>query len=106
MKRLKKKKIYVFGHKNHDTDSIASAITYAYYKNLTDSGNEYIPFRLGNTNPETDFVLSYFGLEPPELLTDVYPKVEDVMVKNVITANYKDTLHSIGEIILTNGIRD
>lgn len=35
---MEKKKIFVIGHKNPDTDSICSAIAYAQLKNLTDSG--------------------------------------------------------------------
>jgi manganese-dependent inorganic pyrophosphatase len=33
--------VYVTGHKNPDTDTIASAIGYAEFKNLVDAENEY-----------------------------------------------------------------
>jgi len=45
---------YVVGHKNPDTDSIASAIVLAYFLDC-------YPARLGDINPETEFVLRKFG---------------------------------------------
>ena len=50
---------YVFGHKNPDTDSICSAIAYAYLKNTQTQG--HIPARLGDLNWETQFVLDRFN---------------------------------------------
>ena len=38
MEENTKNQIYVIGHKNPDTDSICSAIAYAYFKNQTDDG--------------------------------------------------------------------
>lgn len=55
--------IYITGHKNPDTDSICSAIGYAALK-----GEGYAAGRLGNVNPETQFVLDHFGMAAPELL--------------------------------------
>ena len=39
--------IYVTGHRNPDTDSIASAIGYAELKGRLDLDNDYVPVRLG-----------------------------------------------------------
>ena len=55
--------IYVFGHKNPDTDSIVSAIAYAEYLNLR--GNYALASRLGSINSETEFLLEKFGYEDP-----------------------------------------
>lgn len=69
--------IYVFGHLNPDTDSICSAIGYAElkkkmgYKNVT-------PYRLGKISKETQFILDYFGVEEPKLLTDVKARIKDL----------------------------
>ena len=41
------KPIYVTGHRNPDTDSIASAVGYAELKGRLDASNEYVPVRLG-----------------------------------------------------------
>ncbi len=57
---------YVIGHKNPDTDSIVSAIGYAYY--LKQKGIEVVPARQGEINAETKFVLEKFGLNEPVLI--------------------------------------
>ena len=46
---MEKRKIFVIGHKNPDTDSVCSAIAYAQLKNEIDTENEYIPLRAGQT---------------------------------------------------------
>ncbi len=42
--------VYIVGHKNPDTDSICSAVAYAYLKNACDDGCDYIPARAGQVN--------------------------------------------------------
>lgn len=69
--------IQVIGHKNPDTDSICSAIAYATLKNTLDPERCYEPCRAGLVNRETQFVLDYFGVEPPRLCTDVSPQLQD-----------------------------
>ena len=51
------KPIYVTGHRNPDTDSIASAVGYAELKRRLDPDNEYVPVRLGDLNAQTRWVL-------------------------------------------------
>lgn len=53
--------IYVIGHKNPDTDSVVSAIAYAFLK-----GNGYKPLIAGKLNRETAFVLEKFNFEVPK----------------------------------------
>lgn len=69
--------INIIGHKNPDTDSICSAISYAYLKNVEHPGH-YIARRAGNINNETDFVLHYFGVTPPDYLEDVNVQMRDI----------------------------
>jgi manganese-dependent inorganic pyrophosphatase len=57
------KTIYIIGHKSPDTDTICSAIAYSEY--LKTKGQEAIPARSGDLNPETKYVLDCFGFEPP-----------------------------------------
>ena len=52
--------IYVFGHRNPDTDSIVSAMAYAALHNAL-GDNEYIAAMLGRPNDETRFLLERFG---------------------------------------------
>jgi manganese-dependent inorganic pyrophosphatase len=94
--------VYVTGHKNPDTDSIASAIGYAEYKNLVDPENFYAPARLGEVNPQTRWALERSGAENPKLLKHIMLRVKDVMNKELITANRDDPLRNVG-IMMSKG---
>ena len=71
--------IYVTGHRNPDTDSIASAIGYAELMSRLDVGNDYVPVRLGDCNPQTRWVLERSGAPEPEFLPHVMLRARDVM---------------------------
>ena len=64
-----KRKVWVVGHKNPDTDSICAALSYAYLKNQTENDKTYVAKRAGAVNAETHYVLDYFGAQEPELVT-------------------------------------
>ncbi len=70
--------IYVIGHVNPDTDSIASAMGYAWLLRERDQ-LETVPARAGAINPQTAWVLKRLGLDAPLLLTDASPRFESVM---------------------------
>ncbi|MCK9589034.1 MAG: DRTGG domain-containing protein, partial [Terrimicrobiaceae bacterium] len=75
----------VIGHKNPDMDAICSAIGYAEFK--TAGGFPDVrAARCGNTNERIDFGLGRFGFEAPEFLSDVYPRIKDVMERDVVSA--------------------
>lgn len=82
MEPKKRKKIYIVGHKNPDTDSICSAIAYAHLKQKI-STDEYIAKRAGLLNEETQYVLERFGVEAPKLLSNVFLQVKDVDVNRM-----------------------
>lgn len=65
--------IYVIGHVNPDTDSIAAAVGYAWLLRERD-GEEVIAARAGALNPQTTWILKRLGLEPPTLLADASPR--------------------------------
>lgn len=73
----RKEKVYVIGHKNPDTDSICSAIAYADLRQKV-TGQIHEAKRAGQVNDETAYVLERFGVEPPELLSDVRLQVRDL----------------------------
>ena len=73
--------IYVVGHRNPDTDSICSAIAYANYKNLITNTENYVPYRAGQLNEETQFVLSKCNIKAPALLQDLRAQVSDLKIK-------------------------
>lgn len=75
-----KKKVWVVGHKNPDTDSICAAIAYANLKNQAD-GNRYEAKRAGELNEETKYVLDTFGVKSPGLITDVGAQVKDIEIR-------------------------
>ena len=70
--------IYVIGHVNPDTDSIASAMGYAWLLRERDGANT-IAARAGALNAQTSWVLKTNGLDFPTLLTDASPRFESVM---------------------------
>lgn len=76
------KPVFVIGHKNPDTDSICSAICYANLKHIL-TGNEYIPCRAGPINTETKFILERFGVEPPQYISSLQPRLADVQYREV-----------------------
>jgi len=70
-------RIYVIGHANPDTDSIAAAVGYAWL--LHDQmEEEVIAARAGQLNPQTTWVLNRLHLEPPVLLPDASPRFESI----------------------------
>jgi len=71
-------KTYVIGHVNPDTDSIASAMGYAWLLRQRD-GVDTVAARAGALNPQSAWVLKQLKLEPPVLLTDASPRFESVM---------------------------
>jgi len=71
-------KTLVFGHKNPDTDTITSALVYAYLKQQV--GEEVEAVRLGELNNETKFALEKFGFEAPRLIGNVKEEAEKVIL--------------------------
>ena len=76
------KSTIVIGHKNPDTDSICSAICYAYLKHRL-TGEEYVPCRAGEINGETKYVLDKFSVPSPQLLESIEPTVADVPFRRI-----------------------
>jgi len=88
--------VYVTGHKNPDTDTIASAIGYAEFKNLVDPENDYAPARLGDVNPQTAWALEKSGAESPKRIRHIMLRVKDVMARDVAVAHKNDPLRNVG----------
>ncbi|MCI8996238.1 MAG: putative manganese-dependent inorganic diphosphatase [Lachnospiraceae bacterium] len=72
--------VFIIGHKNPDTDSICSAIAYAYLKNTLEGGG-YIAARAGQLNQETQYVLNFFQAEAPIYIADVMTQVRDIEIR-------------------------
>jgi len=76
--------LYVVGHKNPDTDSVCSAIVLSYFLDA-------VPGRLGDLNPETDYVLRRFGIMPPEL-------VKTAEGKEIILVDHSEKTQSFDDL--------
>jgi len=75
--------LYIIGHRRPDTDSICSAIAYAYLKNQVQQ-KQAVACRCGPLNRETAFVLDYFQCEEPVLIKDVRPRTKDILTGNPV----------------------
>ena len=87
--------VYVTGHRNPDTDTIASAIGYAELNGRLNPENVYAPARLGEVNTQTRWALKKSGAREPKLLEHIKLRVKDVM-HDVMTAQRNDPLRNVG----------
>ena len=95
--------IYVIGHVNPDTDSIAAAVSYAWLLRERD-GVEAIAARAGAINAQSLWVLKTLELEAPTLITDASPRFESV-VRRLATTSPSQPLSDAWVIASrTNGI--
>lgn len=86
------KKVYIFGHRNPDTDSVTGAIALSYLKRQL--GMNAVPAVLSPINLESKYALNYFKEREPIFLNDVKLKVKDLNY----TKNYSVTeLNSIND---------
>lgn len=99
-----KNSVYITGHRNPDADSICAAMAYAEYKNKT-GDDHYIPVRLGEINRETQFILAYFGLEPPRFIENVRLQVSDLDIDKIAPISSEITLKMAWNIMKMNNIK-
>jgi manganese-dependent inorganic pyrophosphatase len=88
--------IYVTGHRNPDTDSIAAAIGYAELKGRIDPATEYQAVRLGEVNTQTRWALERSGAPEPDYLPHVFLRVCDVMRTEFPTAAAHEPVRDVG----------
>ncbi|MCD6435845.1 MAG: putative manganese-dependent inorganic diphosphatase [Clostridiales bacterium] len=77
--------IYIFGHKNPDTDSICSALALSKLKNKM--GIETLPCALGPLNKESEYILDRFKVKHPSLIEDIKTEVKDLIYDKVDLVN-------------------
>ena len=83
-------KVFITGHKNPDTDSICSALSYAALKQA--QGVEAVAVRLGEVGKEAQYALDYFQVEAPELIASVEEKQAVMLVDHNEPAQSVDGL--------------
>ena len=86
-------KTFVFGHRNPDTDSVASAISLSYLKNK--QGFNTTPRVLGHINKESAFALNYFGLKEPEFLNSAKVQLRNVHYKKGVMCDEKTSIKEV-----------
>lgn len=95
---------YVVGHRNPDADAICSAIAYAAFKEAKGERG-YVAARCGNSNARIDTILRRFHQPLPLYLSDVSPRVHDLMTTNVVSVTECATCAEALELIDRHGIR-
>jgi len=99
------KQVFIIGHKNPDSDSICSAIGYAYLKNVLDKNYLYVPARAGDLNSETGFVLEKFEIESPMEIESLAANVSDMDLKKPIAASPNDSIRDVASLMKEKNIR-
>ncbi len=87
-----KDKIYIFGHKNPDTDSVCSAISLSYLKNALGFNTE--ARILSNINEETKYVLNKFKITIPSILEDVRLQVKNIAYHKDFRININKSVYN------------
>ena len=98
------KPIYIIGHKNPDTDSIASSIAYEYLKKQIDGEKNYVAARCGNVSSETQYVLDRFGFKAPRFIGDVRTQVRDMERRNLAGVSEEMSLRDAWNIMKSNSV--
>lgn len=95
-------KVYIFGHKKPDTDSVTSAIALSYLKNKLGYNTE--PRVLGPINQETKFVLNYFNIKEPSYLNDVKLQLKDLNYHRNYFLNENRSISDVYNFLLEKNI--
>lgn len=95
---------FIIGHRNPDADAICSAIAYAAYKEARGERG-FVPARCGNSNARIDTILARFKQPLPTYLSDVTPRVRDLMVTEVNAIHDKATCAEALELIERHDLR-
>ncbi|NTV48940.1 MAG: putative manganese-dependent inorganic diphosphatase [Geobacteraceae bacterium] len=98
------KTTYVIGHRNPDTDSIASAIGYAALKQML-GDSSVIAAMAGAPNPQTRYILDRLNIPDPLFLADVHPKVRDTIKREPVTIHRQDSAYEALELFNKSGVR-
>ena len=95
-------KVYVFGHRNPDTDSVTAAISLSYLKNQL--GVPSVPAVLSSINLETKYALNYFKVDVPMFLNDVKIKVKDLSYTKNYSITEEDSINDAYQKMMEAGI--
>ncbi len=89
-------RVYVTGHQNPDTDSIAAAVGYAELLNRVAPDDEHIPVRLGELSTQTRWVMDRSGAPEPRFLAHINLRARDVMTHDFARAGHEEPVRQVG----------
>ena len=95
-------KVYIFGHKIPDTDSVCGAISLSYLKNKLGFNTE--ARILSDINDETKYVLDYFNVDIPKYLEDVRVRIKDINYHRNYYINEKTSIYDTYKFMNENNI--
>ena len=95
-------KIFVFGHRKPDTDSVSAAISYANLKKELGFNTE--PRILSAINKETKYALDYFKVKEPKYLNDVKLQLKDINYHKGYFLNEKESIYDSYLYMLKEGL--
>ncbi|MBO8159171.1 putative manganese-dependent inorganic diphosphatase [Thermosyntropha sp.] len=99
------KPVYVIGHKNPDIDSVAAAISYKVYKQITDKGL-YVAAAAGELTDDILWLLKELEFEPPLVLDNVRTTVEDLLEdKDPVYATIDMNIMELGNLMRKHNIK-
>jgi len=95
---------YIIGHRNPDADAICSAIAYAAFKEAKGISG-FVAARCGNSNARIDTILHRFKQPLPIYISDVTPRVRDLMISDVVAVCANATCAEALELIDKHDVR-
>lgn len=94
-------RIVIIGHRNPDTDSTTSAVSYARFLERIGRYSEDIhPVVPGQITPQTRWVFEQAGVDLPEQVDTLAPRVRDVMTTDVETLRSDDRLRDAIDLLI------
>ncbi|TWT53622.1 Cobalt-dependent inorganic pyrophosphatase [Rubripirellula amarantea] len=96
--------VFVFGHRNPDTDAICSALAYADFLRQT-TRPDAVAACCGTPNERTEFALRKAGLHTPRIIMDIRPELEDVCNRSAVVARCNDVFYDVYKRMNENEVR-
>ncbi len=85
------KTVFIFGHKNPDTDAVVAASAYAKLKEMLGQKN-YVAARAGHLSPQTEYIFNKFKVKAPEYIPELNPKTAFYLGGECATVNENTSL--------------
>ncbi len=96
--------LFVFGHRNPDTDAICSALAYADFLRRT-TRPDAVAACCGTPNLRTEFALKKAKLQHPRIIMDIRPELEDVCNRKPVVAHKDDVFYEVYQRMNDNEVR-